>query len=101
MGAYILRILEDCTGNFPKKLHCCSPPYGREMIYTVVTRINSNVLTSMGLDPEYYYTIHKDCIKKEIYIVMTAYVLNGNDITAGEKAILIAHVTVYRIKMAT
>lgn len=66
-----------------------------------MTRTNNKVLTSIGLDPVDYYAHHKNYIEKEMYIVVTAYVLNGNDITADGKAIPIACVRVGRMKKAT
>ena len=58
--------------------------------YTVVTRTNYKVLTYIGLDPVDYYNHHIYYIRKEIYIVVTAFVLNENDISKGGKAIPIA-----------
>ena len=68
--------------------------------YTVVTRTNCKVLTSIGLDPVDYYAHHKNYIGKEMYIVVTAFVLNDNDICKGGKAIPIACVRVGRMKKA-
>ena len=53
--------------------------------YAVVTRSNCKVLTSIGLDPCDYYVHHKNHITKEMYIVVTAFVLNNNNITGGGK----------------
>ena len=62
--------------------------------YAVRTRSNTKVLTSIGLEPNDYYAQHRNHIGKEMYIVCTAFVLNGSDITAGGKAIPIACIRV-------
>ena len=69
--------------------------------YAVKTRSNCKVLTSIGLQPNDYYAQHKNHIGKEMYIVVTAFVLNENDITRGGKAIPIACVRVGRKVKAT
>ena len=56
--------------------------------YAVRTRSNCKVLTSIGLEQADYRAHHKNHIGKEMYIVVTAYVLrDGNDITKGGTAI--------------
>jgi len=62
--------------------------------YAIVTRANCKVLTSIGLEPTDYYAHHKNHVGKELYIVVTAYVLNNNDITGGGKAIPISCIRV-------
>ena len=52
-------------------------------LYVVVTRLNYKVLTSIVLDPVDYYAHHKKYTEKEMYIVVTAYILNNNDIRGG------------------
>ena len=68
--------------------------------YAVVARTNCKVLTSIGLDPVDYFCHHKNHIQKEMYIVVTAFVLNGNDISRGGKAIPVACVRVGRMVKA-
>ena len=62
--------------------------------YAVRTRSNCKVLTSIGLDPSDYRAHHRDHIGKEMYVVVTAYVLNDNDITQGGTAIPVSCVRV-------
>ena len=55
---------------------------------TVRMRSNCKVLTSIGLEQSDYRAHHKNHIRKEMYIVVTAYVLkNGNDISKGGVAV--------------
>ena len=68
--------------------------------YAVVTRTNCKVLTSIGLEPIDYFCQHKNHIQKEMYIVVTAFVMNQNNIRGGGKAIPIACVRVGRMEKA-
>ena len=69
--------------------------------YAVVTRSNCKILTSIGLEPADYYAQHKNHIGKEMYVVVTAFVLtNDNDIRKGGVAIPIACVRVGRMRKA-
>ena len=69
--------------------------------YAVKTRSNCKILTSIGLAPAEYYAHHKNHIGKEMYIVVTAYVLkNGNDITKGGVAVPISLVCVGKMVTA-
>ena len=58
--------------------------------YAIRTRSNFKVLTSICLQPTEYHAHHKNHVGKELYIVVTAYVMNRNEITGGGKAILIS-----------
>ena len=70
--------------------------------YAVRTRSNCKVLTSIGLEQADYRAHHKNHIGKEMYIVVTAYVLReGNDITKGGIAIPVSLVRVGRMVKAT
>ena len=71
----------------------------KKWFYVVTTRSNCKVLTSIGLDTVDYYAHHKNYINKEMYIMVTAYVLNNNDIRGGG-TILIAYVRVGRMEKA-
>ena len=51
--------------------------------YVVVTRSNCKVRTSFILSPVDYYAQHKNYLEKEMYILVTMYVLNNNDIREG------------------
>ena len=63
--------------------------------YAVRTRCNTKVLTSIGLEANDYYAHHKNHIGKEMYICVTAFVLNnGNDIRQGGIAVPIAMIRV-------
>ena len=62
--------------------------------YAIRTRSNCKVLTSIGLHANDYFATHKNHVGKELYIVVTAYVLNGNDITGGGKAVPISCIRV-------
>ena len=58
--------------------------------YAVRSRSNCKELTSIGLEGNNYYVQHKSHVGKEMYIVVTAFVPNDNDMTKGGKAIPIA-----------
>ena len=58
--------------------------------YSIKTRTNCKVLTSIGLEPNDYYCHHKSYLGKIMYIVVTAYVPIDNDITKGGQAIPVA-----------
>lgn len=62
--------------------------------YAVKCRKNKKVLTSIGVDPANYKAHHKNHIGKQMYIVVTAYVLEDNDITKGGKAVPISLIRV-------
>lgn len=49
--------------------------------YAVRTRANCKVLTSIGLEAFDYRAHHKNHVGKEMYVCVTAYVLNENDIS--------------------
>ena len=69
--------------------------------YAVRTRSNCKVLTSIGLEQADYRAHHKNHIGKEMYIVVTAYVLrDGNDITKGGTAIPVSLVRVGKMVKA-
>ena len=69
--------------------------------YAVRTRTNCKVLVSIGLEGKNYYAHHKSHIGKEMYVACTAYVLcNGNNVTAGGKAVPIACVRVGKMVRA-
>ena len=46
-------------------------------------RTNCKVITTIGLEKIDYYAQHKNHIGKQMYIVVTAFVLNDNDIEKG------------------
>lgn len=58
--------------------------------FAVRTRTNCKELVSIGLEGNNYYVQHKSHIGKEMYVVVTAFVPNENDMTKGGKAIPIA-----------
>ena len=58
--------------------------------YACKTRSNCKVLTSIGMVPVDYYVHHKSHVGKEMYITVTAYALNENDISKGGTAIPIS-----------
>ena len=58
--------------------------------YAVRTRSNCKELTSIGLEGNNYHLQHKSHVGKEMYIVVTAFVPNENDMTKGGKAIPIS-----------
>ena len=64
--------------------------------YAIRTRSNQKVVTSEGVLPCDFHAQHKSHIGKEMYVAMTGYQLNGNDITKGGKAFLISLVRVGR-----
>ena len=47
----------------------------KKWFYAVRARSNCKVLTSIGLEPANYYVHHKNHVGKEMYVVITAYVL--------------------------
>ena len=70
--------------------------------YAIRTRSNCKVLTSIGLEQSDYRAHHKNHIGKEMYIVVTAYVLRDrNDITKGGTAVPVSLVRVGRMVEAT
>ena len=70
--------------------------------YAIRTRTNCKVLTSIGLEQSDYRAHHKNHIGKEMYIVVTAYVLRDrNDITKGGTAIPVSLVRVGKMVTAT
>ena len=63
--------------------------------YAIRTRNNNKVLASIGLSQNFSYVQHKSHIGKEMYVVVTGYVLlDGNDIRKGGKVVPIAIVCV-------
>ena len=67
----------------------------KKWFYAVRTRSNCKVLTSIGLEPTEYCAHHKNHVEKEMYIVVTAYVLRDrNDSTKGGTAIPVSLVRV-------
>ena len=70
--------------------------------YAIRTRTNNKVLGSIGLTQNFSYVQHKSHIGKEMYIVVTGYILHdGNDICKGGKVIPIALVRVGKMVKAT
>ena len=69
--------------------------------YAVRSRNNCKVLTSIGLEPSDYYCQHKNHIGKEMYIVVTGFVLRNNDITAGGTAVPVSCVRVGKMVTCT
>ena len=94
---------------FWKCVKCCPPSkvifvlvhMDEKWFYAIVTRANCKVLTSIGLEPNDYYAHHKNHVGKELYIVVTAYVINNNDITAGGKAVPISCIRVGKMVKAS
>ena len=69
--------------------------------YAVKSRTNCKVLTSIGLEPSDYRAHHKSHVGKEMYIVVTAYILRDqNDITRGGTAVPISCVRVGKMVRA-
>ena len=69
--------------------------------YAVRTRANCKILTSIGLKQADYRAHHKSHIGKEMYIVVTAYVLRDrNDITKGGTAVPVSLIRVGRMVKA-
>ena len=58
--------------------------------YACKTCSNCKVLTSIGMVPVDYYVHHKSHVGKEMYITVTAFALNENDISKGGTAIPIS-----------
>ena len=69
--------------------------------YVVRCRTNCKVITSIGVEPNDYYAQHKNHIGKQMYIVVTAFVLNDNDIEKGSTAIPIYCVRVGKMIKAS
>lgn len=68
--------------------------------FAVKTRSNCKVLTSIGLHPTNHHVQHRSHIDKMMFICVTAYVLNDNDIERGGKAVTIAMIPVTVEKIA-
>lgn len=62
--------------------------------YAVKTRSNCKVLTSIGLEPTNHHVQHRSHVDKLMFICVTAYVLNDNDIERGGKCITVAMIPV-------
>ena len=71
------------------------------MVYVVRCRTNCKVITSIGVDPNDYDAQHKNHIGKQMYIVVTTFVLNDNDIEKGGTAIPICCVRVGKMVKAS
>ena len=52
----------------------------KKWFYVVHCQTNCKMITSTEVEPNGYYSQHKYRIGKQIYIIMTTFVLNGNDI---------------------
>ena len=68
--------------------------------YAVRSRSNCKELTSIGLQGHNYYVQHKSHIGKELYVVVTAFVPNENNMTKGGKAIPICCIRCGDLKTA-
>ena len=66
----------------------------KKWFFAVRERSNCKVCTSIGLKPVGYRVHHKSHVQKEMYVVVTACVLNDNDITKGGTAIRVSCVRV-------
>ena len=62
--------------------------------FAAVLRAYNKVLTSIGLEPSNYHVHHKSHLGKEMFICVTAYVLNKNNIAMGGEAIPVSLVRV-------
>ena len=62
--------------------------------YVIRTRTGCKVIPAWGVMPKDSYVHHKSHVGKEMYIVVTAFVLNENDITKGGVSIPIACIRV-------
>ena len=70
-------------------------------LYVVRCRTNCKVITSVGVEPNDYYAQHKNHTGKQMYIVVTAFMLNDNDIEKGGMAIPICCVRVGKMVKAS
>ena len=68
--------------------------------YVVRTRTGTKVIPAWGVMPKDTYVQHKSHVGKEMYIVVTAFVLNENDITKGGVSIPIACIRVGKMVKA-
>ena len=69
--------------------------------YAIGTRSNQKIVSSKGVLPCDFDAQHKSHIGKEMYIVMTGYQLNNNDIIKGGKAFPVSLVRIGRQVKAT
>ena len=71
------------------------------MFYVVRCRTNCKAIRSIGVETDDYYAYHKNHTGKQIYTVVTAFVLNDNDIEKGGTAIPICCARVGKMMNAT
>ena len=69
--------------------------------FAIRTRSNQKVITSEGILPHEFKAQHKSHIGKEMYIAMTDFRLNHNDITKGGQAYQVSLVRVGSMVKAT
>ena len=72
----------------------------KKWFYAVRSRSNCKELTSIGLEGNNYHVQHKNHIGKELYVVVTAFVPNDNDMTKGGKAIPISCIRCGEVRTA-
>ena len=68
--------------------------------FVIKTRGNCKMITSIGLERTNRYVHHKNHVGKCMYVVVTAFLPNNNDITAGGKVIPIACIRVGKMVTA-
>ena len=68
--------------------------------FTIKTRANCKVVPGWGVHGDDMHVQHKSHVGKEMYIVVTAFVLNENDITKGGRAIPVSCIRVGRMVKA-
>ena len=68
--------------------------------FTVKSRSNIKVIPGWGVDGADSHVQHKSHVGKEMYIVVTAFVLNKNDITKGGRAVPISCIRVGKMVKA-
>ena len=71
-----------------------------KLFFAICPRCNTKVLESIGLMPNDLYVHHKSYVEKTMFVVVTAYVLKGNDITGGGTAVPISCIRVGRVRPA-
>ena len=94
---------------FWKSVRCFNPTstivilchMDEKWFFAIRTRSNQKVITSEGVLPHDFQAQHKSHIGKEMYIAMTGFRLNHNDITKGEQAYQVLLVRVGTMVKAT
>ena len=67
---------------------------------TIKTRTNIKVSLGWGVEGDDSHVQHKSHVGKEMYIVVTAFILNNNDITKGRRAVPVSCIRLGRMVKA-